>query len=131
MKCKPILIVDDDLDIRSNLVLALQMEGHEVFEAGNGVEALDFLTQGTNAERIGCILLDLMMPKMDGLQFLAILQSQYADTLAKIPIIIATAQGSSASTSQIPNTVAKLQKPMDLDQLYAAIEKHCQKEDSL
>lgn len=127
MSFKALLVVDDDEDIRSNLVLALQMEGYQVFEATNGVEALDFLTQNNNAEKVGCILLDLMMPKMDGLQFLAILESQYAETLAKIPIIVATAQGASSSNSQIPNTVAKLQKPMELDELYAVVEKYCLK----
>jgi CheY-like chemotaxis protein len=102
------------------------MEGYEVFEAGNGVEALDFLTQKNHAERIGCILLDLMMPKMDGLQFLAVIQSQYPDTLGKIPVVVATAQGSSLINSQIPNTVAKLQKPMELDDLYRVVAKYCQ-----
>lgn len=127
MSFKPILIVDDDLDIRSNILLALQMEGYEVYEAGNGVEALDFLTQKNHADKIGCIVLDLMMPKMDGLQFLAVLQSQYPDTLAKIPIVVATAQGSSGSNALIPNTVAKLQKPMELDELYRVIARYCQR----
>jgi CheY-like chemotaxis protein len=125
MSYKPILIVDDDVDIRTNILLALEMEGYKAFEAGNGVEALDFLTQKDHASKVGCILLDLMMPKMDGLQFLAILQSQYADTLAKIPVIIATAQGNSASALQIPKSVPKLQKPMELEDLYAMIAKHC------
>jgi CheY-like chemotaxis protein len=126
MNFKPVLVVDDDIDIRSNILLALRMEGYEVFEAGNGVEALDFLTQKNHAERIGCILLDLMMPKMDGLQFLAVIQSQYPDTLGKIPVVVATAQGSSLINSQIPNTVAKLQKPMELDDLYRVVAKYCQ-----
>jgi hypothetical protein len=55
-----------------------------------------------------------------------VIQSQYADTLGKIPVVVATAQGSSLINSQIPNTVAKLQKPMELDDLYRVIAKYCQ-----
>src|SRR5262245_5636453 len=58
-----ILIVDDDDDIRAVLVLLLRAAGHQVKEAGDGVEALARLRDGFAPE---LIFLDLMMPKLDG-----------------------------------------------------------------
>jgi CheY-like chemotaxis protein len=63
-----VLIVDDDADLRSALSFSLQSEGHSVSEAANGRLALDALASGPP---IALIILDLMMPVMDGIAFLA------------------------------------------------------------
>src|SRR5258705_13467488 len=60
-----ILVVDDDPDILQTLALCLSTEGYGVLMASNGQEALDVLRQ----QKPACILLDLMMPVMDGWQF--------------------------------------------------------------
>src|SRR5438128_9647261 len=67
-----VLVVDDDPDILQTLALCLSTEGYRVVMAANGQEALDLLTR----ERPACILLDLMMPVMDGWQFVGELDSR-------------------------------------------------------
>src|SRR5258707_6689552 len=62
-----ILVVDDDPDILQTLALCLSTEGYGVLMASNGQEALEVLRQ----QKPACILLDLMMPVMDGWQFVA------------------------------------------------------------
>ncbi len=79
------LIVEDDEDTRRWLHRALEREGWEVSEAANGKEALDSLDQAP----VNVILLDLMMPEMDGFEFLA--ERRKNKALAKIPVIVVTA----------------------------------------
>src|SRR5438270_903603 len=67
-----ILIVDDDPDILQTLGLCLSTEGYRVLMASNGKEALEVLSN----ERPSAILLDLMMPVMDGWQFVAELEKR-------------------------------------------------------
>ena len=64
--CGGILVVDDDPDIRDSLREVLEDEGYDVASVGNGREALDYLKQAS--PRPWVILLDLMMPVMDGWQ---------------------------------------------------------------
>jgi CheY-like chemotaxis protein len=81
----PILLVDDDPDIRESLKGLLEDEGYSVKEAANGKEALDVL----NATPIPClILLDLTMPIMDGWRFLEELRHTSA---AGVPVVVLTA----------------------------------------
>ena len=59
-----ILVVDDDKEIVESIEIYLRNEGYKVFKAYDGLEALDILTN----EEIHLILMDIMMPKMDGLR---------------------------------------------------------------
>ena len=124
-----ILIVEDDADIRMNLNQALRLEGYKVHEAADGVEALTLLTALPRNDLPGCILLDIQMPRMSGDEFYRILQKEYAESWAKIPLVVATAKGSLTSSSPIPIplTVERIRKPMDLDELFRVVEKHCGK----
>ena len=67
MAPKPALIVDDAVDIRLTLSLVFEALGIQTLEAGNGLEALELLRSGTQP---GLILLDWMMPVLDGRAFL-------------------------------------------------------------
>ena len=127
MSCRGILIVEDDADIRMNLSQALQMEGYTTHQARDGIEALAVLAGLSDDQLPSCILLDIQMPRMTGDEFYRELQTQHADTWAKIPIIVATAKDSPMSPSQIPCAVERIQKPMDLDELFRVVEKHCGK----
>src|SRR5438105_5744597 len=69
---RSILVVDDDPDILQTLALCLSTEGYRVLSAANGQEALEVLSR----ERPAAILLDLMMPVMDGWQFVAELEKR-------------------------------------------------------
>lgn len=106
-----ILIVEDDLDIREALAEALGFEGYDVFLAENGQEALDVLRAGPLPH---VILLDLLMPVMNGWQFR---QEQLADpALAGVPVIVvsASAPGDARPDRYLP-------KPFSIDELLSAV----------
>ena len=89
-RCKTILVVDDERDIRESLGDLLREEGYDVIEAQNGVEALARLRENTHVSPC-VIVLDLMMPVMDGYQFRA---EQLRDSaLAGIPVVVVSAEG--------------------------------------
>ena len=83
-----VLVVDDEEGIRVLCRVNLELEGFEVFEAGDGTEAIGVARR----ERPDVIFLDLMMPKMDGWETLAALRSDTAT--AGIPVILLTARTS-------------------------------------
>jgi two-component system chemotaxis response regulator CheY len=110
----PILMVDDDPDIRDALRGILEDEGYSVEEAANGREALTLLEKVTPC----VILLDLMMPVMDGFQFL---EAVSGTPRASLPVIVLTAQPSGA----LQDVRKVLHKPVPLDVLLASIAEHC------
>lgn len=77
-----ILIVDDDIDIRKIISIYLKGEEYEVVEASNGIEALELIDSN-----IDLIILDIMMPKLDGIATCAKIREQFT-----IPIIFLTAK---------------------------------------
>lgn len=124
---KKILIVEDDLDIRELLAEILTDEGYLVATAENGKIGLDYLIACQPGERPDCIILDLMMPVMNGLQVLEKLQQCHTHDLAQIPIIIATAKGSpKEDLSNLPSNVKKIRKPMDVNELIDTVASQCQ-----
>jgi CheY-like chemotaxis protein len=82
---KKIMIVDDDLVLRQMYSERLKTEGYEIMEAGSGQEALDKL----KTEKPDIILLDVMMPKMNGIDVLKTLRAD--EETKNIPVIILTA----------------------------------------
>lgn len=105
-----IMVVEDDHDIRDSLSIALTDAGYEVVDASNGQIALDRLAA---AARPGVILLDLMMPVLNGLEFLVEFRKNPQWT--QIPVIVASAnRGYDAADL---GTFAVLRKPLDLDSL--------------
>jgi CheY-like chemotaxis protein len=80
-----ILLVDDDADLRESLAEALEEAGYTVDRAGNGQEALQKLRSHTGAERPVAVLLDLLMPVMNGWQFCQLKRRDPA--VADIPVI--------------------------------------------
>src|SRR5687768_14141295 len=81
-----ILLVDDDADIREALEELLVDAGHSIITAGNGRQALDVLAREPLP---ALILLDMMMPVMDGYEFL--LEQRKDERLASIPVAVLTA----------------------------------------
>ena len=113
-----ILIVEDDADTRDMIGRFLELEGYAVETAANGRQALDRLDAGAHA----CvILLDLMMPVMDGWEFRRI-QVSHA-TLSKIPVIVFSAAGRDRMAQIDANDY--LSKPVDLDELLDRISRYC------
>jgi CheY-like chemotaxis protein len=119
--CKTVLVVDDDRDIRDVLSDALEAEGYRVTTAGDGQEALDWLRSG--AGRPCVILLDLMMPRMDGIQLRTELLNDPA--LAPIPVVVLSADPSAIVAAKSLSFAGSLRKPVPLEALLAAVHAHC------
>lgn len=114
----PVLIVEDDADLREMMAQLLSLEGYQTATVSNGREALEYLQQG---EKPDLILLDLMMPVMDGWEFR---RQQEADPeLAGVPVVILSAldQNRTASVS----ADAFLKKPLDFDRLLSLVRSYC------
>ena len=112
-----LLLVEDDYDIRTMLVMLLTMEGYRVVRSANGREALGQLLSGLEPD---LILLDLMMPVMSGWQLLDIMERD--PTLAAIPVIVISGDGRSAAQHVADRVRCFLKKPLDLDELLSKIE---------
>jgi CheY-like chemotaxis protein len=123
MNKKTILIVDDDEDIRETLRDALSFEGYHAVTTCNGAQALEYLKKSDVLP--GLIILDLMMPVMDGSQFIEVINTDYKDSLAKIPLILATAKGSHSNVSNSELAHERIKKPIELDDLYSIVSKYC------
>jgi CheY-like chemotaxis protein len=104
-----ILLVEDNRDVREMMSVALELDGHTVWAAGHGLEALAVLQR----RRPDLVLLDLMMPVMNGWE----LRSEMArdSRFAEIPIVIVSAV--SADVVQRLGNDTHLSKPIDLDRL--------------
>lgn len=114
MSYKAILVVDDDEDVRQAMKEALELEGHKVYTANNGLEAIQFLITEKISE-IGVIILDLMMPGMTGAQFLQVVQEKHPE-IAKIPVVLATAKGS-VGDENLSGLSSRIRKPFELEEL--------------
>ena len=109
-----ILVVDDDPDILQTLALCLSTEGYGVLMASNGQEALEVLRQ----QKPACILLDLMMPVMDGWQFVTELEQR---GWRKAPLLILSADRAVQGHATRLHADAYLAKPFDLDELLGKV----------
>jgi CheY-like chemotaxis protein len=117
-----ILVIEDDASSRHLIARLLRREGYETLSACNGEQALQMLSFMQPA----LILLDLMMPVMDGLEFLKILRKNYQ--WANVPVIVWTATLSeSTSIRQARHLGVKdcfIKSAFTLDQLYTSIRRH-------
>lgn len=104
--------------MRETLRALLALEGYPVAEAANGRKALDFLLR--NPKQPCLILLDLMMPVMDGWQFLEVRRDNVA--IASIPLAIVSAV---VDRQRIPPGVQYLHKPVDIEALLQIVKAYC------
>lgn len=111
-----ILIVDDSATIRSMVKRTVRMIGlnvGEIFEAANGIEALAQLAE----HEVAVMLLDINMPKMNGIQLLT--RIKQSDKLKDIPIVIASTEGSQKRIDQLHalGVAGYVRKPFQPEQL--------------
>jgi two-component system, chemotaxis family, chemotaxis protein CheY len=116
-----ILVVEDDEAIRGLVSEVLRDDGYDVTEASNGAEALEYVGE----HRPDLIVLDLMMPVMDGWQFVEAYQKTTCSPM--VPIVVTSA------SHDLPRTAERLQtygvrtciaKPFDVDGLLALVERY-------
>jgi len=109
-----VLVVDDDPDILQTLALCLSTEGYGVLMAANGQEALEVLRR----EKPAVILLDLMMPVMDGWQFVNEMDQR---GWRRAPILILSADRGVQGHANVLHAGAYLAKPFDLEELLGKV----------
>lgn len=118
---KSVLVVEDDKDIRESIRDALEIFGVKVHDASHGQEALDLL------DRIDppcVILLDLMMPIMNGQQFYKKTQSD--PRFSNIPVIVISADGNARQKAASMGVTEGIAKPIDIDTLYKIVCRYCE-----
>ena len=112
-----ILVVDDDEGVQQSLANLLRDEGYQVDTVSDGTEALRRLEAGP---RPSLILLDLMMPQMDGIEFRS---RQLSDSrIANIPVIVMSACPTARRTADRLAAADCLPKPMRFDDLLRAVQ---------
>jgi CheY-like chemotaxis protein len=116
----PVLVVEDEPDIRDLMVAILESEGYTVRAAADGAEALAQLQLG----KPPCvILLDLMMPVMDGWTFCR--EKQKFPELAGIPVVVVSAVSKQDPRNPCAGAVEHIPKPIEIGVLLAAVGRLC------
>jgi CheY-like chemotaxis protein len=115
-----ILVVEDDATIREVLVEVLGEHGYDAVGAANGREALDTLAASTDLPCV--ILLDLMMPIMDGRTFRE--EQLQSPDLSDIPVIVISAHLDHTVASDL-NAAAYLRKPVRLAEVLSSVKTYC------
>jgi DNA-binding response OmpR family regulator len=110
-----VMVVDDDEDIREIVKLSLEAAGFRVTTAVDGLEAWQHLNANAPPS---LILLDLMMPRMDGEEFIKTLR---ASRQASIPVVIMSGHGASNQKAQELRANGYLTKPVELDELLGTV----------
>ena len=116
-----ILLVEDDVSARAATALVLEFQGYKVVTMENGQQALDYLRSG---QKPSVILLDLMMPVLDGWEFRALQRQD--PSLAAIPVIVLTADGTpNRQLETLAGAAGYLKKPVDIDELLSSVQRYC------
>ncbi len=125
MKGDSILVVDDEEDTVELARMVLEFEGYRVFSANNGQEAIDFLK--TQDEKPNLVLLDVLMPKMDGLKVCKWIKEN--PNLKEIPVLLFTAKVGNKDriAGEKVGADAYIAKPFSADDLLGLIQTHIDK----
>jgi CheY-like chemotaxis protein/predicted transcriptional regulator len=115
---QPVLVVDDDADIREQLAEILADEGYDVITAANGVEALERVNDGA---RPALILMDLFMPVMDGWALRAELEKD--PRTARVPVVLLSGQIDARAEAERLHASACLVKPVPYPTLLGTVQK--------
>jgi len=115
---RPVLLVEDDDEAREALRAVLRSLGVDVICARDGLEALRFLWRGL---RPNVILLDVMLPNVDGFTFRELQQANWSD----IPVIVVSAIHDLPEHVEALKPLAWFKKPVDVDALTEAVARYC------
>jgi CheY-like chemotaxis protein len=116
----PVLLVDDNDDAREALAFLIEKDGCEVIQARNGRDALRRLEQGL---RPCLILLDLMMPQLDGWAFRG--EQRKLPGGEDVPVVIYSASPTVSEDAKQLGVAGWLQKPLDFDALLTTVRRYC------
>jgi CheY-like chemotaxis protein len=111
-----VLLVEDEPELREAMATTLRLEGHRVKTASDGMQALDQLRDGYLP---AVVVLDLVMPVLNGVEFLKIARGD--ERLRSVPVITIT-----STEEELPfGAQAIIRKPADMDVLLGMVEAHC------
>jgi CheY-like chemotaxis protein len=110
-----ILVVEDEEELREMLRDALELDGYSVVTADDGRDALEKLDSVSN---LCLVILDLLMPVMNGWEFLA--RARQLPTLASVPVIVHT-----SASDHAPSGVRVLEKPISYEGLLTVVREYC------
>ena len=117
LKHKIVLVIEDNKEIQDSLKMALETEDYTVFTADNGKEGLELLTKIPTP----ClILLDLLMPVMNGWEFIEAISTDLMFSM--IPVVVVSALADKKDAIKIDGYI---QKPIELNSLLEILRKHC------
>jgi CheY-like chemotaxis protein len=114
-----VVIVEDSADARESLALLLEVNGHHVVTVANGIEALDAIRAGRIQPCV--VVLDLVMPQMDGLSFLRDLRTSHPN----VPVIVFTGHEGFRKEALAGGCTAALLKPAEPEELLRLVDNHC------
>ena len=117
----PVLVVDDDADTRDALATTLEHARYRVLTAIDGMNAFFVLDHASTAPCL--ILLDLIMPVMNGLEFRE--RQMRRNRFADIPVVLMSSYGEVVPVDDVLRELARLEKPIDDARLLAAVARHC------
>jgi CheY-like chemotaxis protein len=115
-----VLVVEDDEGIRDALAVVLEDAGYGVWLAANGAIAIGELRAASDLPFL--ILLDLMMPVMDGAQFLQ--EMRQDPRLSALPVVVVTADGNALAKAAALNAHGGLRKPVQLAELLSTVSRY-------
>ena len=115
-----VFVVEDDEDLRDSLATLLRLEGYEVGTARNGSEALQQLRE---SDPPCLILLDLVMPMMDGWELCALLLGD--QKLAVVPVVLLSGISDLESWARTLGAVDYLTKPVEFDAVLTKVRLYC------
>jgi CheY-like chemotaxis protein len=118
-----VMVVEDDRDVRESIAEVLEDHQYQPMGAANGKEAIDQLRAGSHKPCV--ILLDIMMPIMDGWQFRDLQRED--PELSSIPVVVLTAHANLHEATTGMHAAACLKKPVPLKTLLATVERFCRK----
>jgi two-component system, chemotaxis family, chemotaxis protein CheY len=116
-----VLVVDDEADLRKSIRLTLTKAGYDVVEAEDGGKAIEAVRSGDNPLMLDTIIMDLVMPRVNGVEAIAYLRSQFRG----VPILVLTGHPNIDNMNELykQGIVDYLVKPIVPDKLMAAVEK--------
>jgi CheY-like chemotaxis protein len=117
---KPILVVDDDAEVREMIAAVLTAASYAVREAPDGRSALDVLLAPDQSEQPCLLVVDIVMPEMSGWEFIAVIKSYYR--LSLIPVIVVSGRERPSEAARQHVIADYFTKPLDTPAFLARVE---------
>ena len=120
-----ILVVDDEEDVRKSIRMTLTKAGYDVCEAEDGDQAITLIRANDNPFKVGLIICDIFMPKVNGMEAIAFFRQEFPS----VPVIVLTGKPELAGATQLfkQGIVDYLEKPISPDKLTQVVHESIKK----